>query len=421
MPGASESSADIRLLFTTRILRMFAYGFMSVILVLYLEELGFAKSQIGLLLSCTLLGDTAISLWITLTADRVGRKRMLILGAALMLLGGALFAGTSNFALLLLGATLGVLSPGGNEVGPFLAIEQAALIQEVPAERRTGLLAWYQLAGSFATAAGALACGQVLELLQASGLTQVASFQLGFLSYAALGAVLCVLFTRLSRASEVATSGIAGGAPVPQARFGLHRSRGVVLKLAALFALDAFAGGFVLQSVMAAWFHERFDADLKTLGAVFFAANLVAGFSGLAAAALARRIGLINTMVLTHVPSNILLILVPFMPTLVWAMVVLLMRFAISQMDVPTRQSYTAAVVDPDERSAAAGVTGVARSVGAALAPALAGVLFARLAGAPFVAAGMLKLVYDGLLYHLFRKAVPPEERSITSHEQKER
>jgi sugar phosphate permease len=185
-----------------------------------------------------------------------------------------------------------------------------------------------------------------------------------------------------------------------------------VLKLSGLFALDAFAGGFVLQSLMAYWFHIRFQADPATLGGIFFGANLLAGVSALAAAWIARRVGLIHTMVLTHVPSNLLLILVPFMPTLPLAVAVLLMRFAISQMDVPARQSYTVAVVSPDERSAAAGITGVARTTGAALSPVLTGLLLGSpaLAGAPFVVAGALKLVYDGLLYRLFRGVSPSDE-----------
>jgi predicted MFS family arabinose efflux permease len=198
---------------------------------------------------------------------------------------------------------------------------------------------------------------------------------------------------------------------------GLHRSRGVVLRLSALFALDAFAGGFVVQSLMSLWFHLRFGADEAVLGSIFFGANLLAGFSALIVANIARRIGLLHTMVVTHVPSNMLLILVPFMPTLPLAIAVLLLRFSISQMDVPARQSYTVAVVSPDERSAAAGVTGVARTTGAALSPSLAGWFFSNpaLAGAPFVVSGVLKLIYDGLLYLAFRRHVPSEEQPAST------
>jgi MFS family permease len=414
MPASQGKVSDIPLLFVTRVVRLLAYGSMSVILVLYLDAIGVNEREIGVLLTMTLLGDTAISLWITTAADRAGRKRMLILGAVLMVVGGVVFAMTNNFALLLAAATVGVLSPSGNEVGPFLAIEQAALAQNVASERRTQVFAWYHLSGSFATAAGSLACGAVVGWLQARGIDPSDSYRTVFFAYAAAGVVLAVLFLRLSPASEAppVNAELTGR----RLRFGLHRSRGVVLRLSALFALDAFAGGFVLQSVTAYWFHVRFGADVQTLGGIFFGANLLAGFSALAAARIARRFGLVNTMVWTHMPSNVLLILVPFMPTLPWAIGMLLLRFAISQMDVPARQSYTAAVVDPDERSAAAGVTGVARTTGAALAPMFAGLLLANpaLAGYPFVVSGVLKLVYDGLLFRLFRRVRPPEENGGT-------
>jgi MFS family permease len=399
-------AADVRLLFTTRMVRLFAYGCVSLILVLYLAEVGLGDWQIGLLLTMTLLGDTALSLWLTTRADRGGRKRMLIAGAGLMLLGGAVFAATGSFWLLLLAATVGVLSPSGNEVGPFLAIEQAALAQVVAPGRRTLVFAWYNLAGSLATAAGSLLCGLAVHSLRAEGVGALPSYRAVLLAYAGAGVLLAALFTQLSPAAEAPAS---GGVSLPRAFLGLHNSRGTVLRLAGLFALDAFAGGFVLQSVVAYWFYQRFHADPAVLGGIFFGANLLAGVSALGAAAIARRVGLVNTMVFTHAPSNVLLILIPFMPTLPLAVTVLFLRFAISQMDVPARQSYTVAVVNPDERAAAAGVTGVARTTGAALAPALAGLLLGSpaLAGAPFVVAGVLKLVYDGLLYCLFRGAVP--------------
>jgi MFS family permease len=404
----------VRLLFATRVVRLFAYGFLSVMLVLYLAQAGLSDPEIGLLLTMTLLGDTVISLWITTRADRVGRKRMLLAGAGLMALGGLVFAATSNFVLLLVAATVGVLSPSGNEVGPFLAIEQAALAQAVTAEQRTRVFAWYHLAGALATAAGALACGAAVGALQARGVGPLTAYRVVLVAYAVAGLLLAVLFVWLSPAAEV---GAPGDVPAVRPFLGLHRSRGVVLGLSALFALDAFAGGFVLQSIMAYWFHVRFGADLGTLGGIFFGANLLAGVSALAAAWLARRVGLLRTMVFTHLPSNLLLMLVPLMPTLPSAVAVLLLRFAISQMDVPARQSYTAAVVSPEERSAAAGVTGVARTTGAALAPVLAGLLLARpeLAGTPFLVAGLLKVAYDCLLYARFRGITPPEEAARAS------
>lgn len=401
---------DVPLLFATRALRLFAYGLLSVVLVLHLSAAGLDEVRVGLLLSLTLLGDTALSLWITTRADRLGRRRMLVLGALLMVAAAAVFTATTWFPLLLVAATVGVMSPSGNEVGPFLAIEQAALAHELPAERRTSTFAWYQLAGAVATALGALAGGALAEGLQRGGVAPLASYRAVIAGYGALGLGLAALFLRLSPAVEVA----APPAARPAGLLGLHRSRRVVLELSALFSVDAFAGGFVVQSFVAWWFHRRFGASPATLGAIFFGANVLAGISALSAAALARRIGLVNTMVATHLPSNLLLALVPLMPTLPLAVGVLLLRFSISQMDVPTRQSYTLAVVDPDERSAAAGVTGIARTVGAALAPLAAGPLYASaaLSGAPFLVAGGLKVAYDLVLWRRFRALRPPEERA---------
>lgn len=391
-------SPDARLLFLTRTARMAAYGCLSVVLVLHLAALGLSEGRIGLLLTLTLVGDALISLWITLNADRLGRKRMLVLGAGLMLGAALPFALSGDFTVLVLAATLGVLSPSGNEVGPFLALEQAALAQVLPEERRTGAFAWYHLAGAFATAGGALAGGWGAQALQAAGLAPVASYRVLVCAYGAVGLLLVLLFAKLSGAVE------APPAATPR-RWGLHASRGVVLRLSALFSLDAFAGGFVLQSLVAYWFHLKFGVAPGTLGSIFFAANLLAGLSSLYAVKLAGRIGLIRTMVATHIPSNGLLILVPLMPSLPLAVAVLLARFSISQMDVPTRQAYTMAVVAPDERAAAAGLTGLARTTGAALSPGLAGALLAlpALASLPFFLAGGLKLLYDLLLYRGFK------------------
>jgi MFS family permease len=401
VPMGAPLDPDGRLLFVTRAARMFSYGFLSVVLVLYLAGLGFSEGRIGLLLTLTLVGDTLISLWITLHADRLGRKRMLMVGAALMVAAGIPFALSGDFTVLVLAATFGVISPSGNEVGPFLAIEQAALSQVLPESRRTGVFAWYNLTGSFATALGALAGGWSAQALQAAGHSPVASYRVLVFAYAAVGVVLAVLFTRMSPAVE------APPAATHASRWGLHASKGVVLRLSALFSLDAFAGGFVIQSIVAYWFHVKFGVAPGALGSIFFAANILAGLSSLYAVKLAAKIGLIRTMVFTHIPSNVLLILVPLMPNLPLAVAMLLLRFSISQMDVPTRQAYTMAVVAPDERSAAAGVTGIARTTGAAISPVLAGPLLAvpALAGAPFLIAGGLKILYDLLLYRSFRSS----------------
>jgi MFS family permease len=396
---------DVRLLFAARTARLFAYGFLSVVLALYLATLGFNHWAIGLLLSLTLLGDACVTLLLTTSADRLGRRRVLLAGAALMLGAGLVFLATSNPVLLVLAAVLGVISPSGSEIGPFLSVEQASLSQLLPDRDRTRVFAWYHLAGSAATATGALAGGWLAWMLQAAGLPAIEAYQWVLAGYAAIGGLLIGLFALLSPAIETTPrqNGI-------RARLGLHRSRRVVTRLSTLFALDAFAGGFVIQSLLAYWLNLRFGADEATLGNVFFAANLLAGASALLAARLAARFGLINTMVFTHLPSNVLLCIVPLMPTLAGALSVLLLRFMISQMDVPTRQSYTMAVVDPDERSAASGITTIARSLGAALSPALTGLLLATSPAAPFFLAGGLKVIYDLALWRSFRRLRAPEE-----------
>jgi MFS family permease len=338
---------------------------------------------------------------------------MLIVGSILMAAAGLAFACTSNLLFLVVAGTIGVISPSGHEVGPFLSIEQAALSHIVPAAARTEVFAWYTLAGSLATALGALCGGGLTQALQHTSMTHVQSYRAVVFLYASLGAALAFLFLRLSASVEV--SPVLNG-PVASSSvahiFGIARSRSVVLKLSGLFALDSFAGGFVVQSFAAYWFYLRFGVQPAALGAIFFWANVFAGISALLASRLAARIGLIRTMVVTHLPSNILIILVPLMPNLPLAVLLLLLRFSISQMDVPTRQSYTMAVVPVEERSAAGGFTGVARTTGAAISPLLAGFLFARpsLISVPFFIAGTLKIIYDLLLYFSFQKLRPPEE-----------
>jgi MFS family permease len=398
----AHTRLDVVLLFSARSVRLFAYGALSVVLALYLHETGLTGAEIGLLFTLTLAGDAGISLWITTRADRIGRKKMLILGAGLMILAGVTFSLTGNFALLIIAAVIGVISPSGNEIGPFLSLEQAALSQLLSSEQRTRAFAWYNLTGSLAAATGALAGGFLSNGLMHAGFPELASYKAVIIGYAACGFFLASLFSFLSTEIEAMDTVHA------QKRvLGLHTSKNVVFKLSALFALDAFAGGFVIQSMVAYWFHIRFGVDAGTLGSIFFGANILAGVSSLLAVKIASRIGLINTMVFTHIPSNVLLCLVPLMPDLNLAIFVLLLRFSISQMDVPTRQSYTMAVVAPDERSAASGVTSIARSVGAAISPALSGALLASpvLLSAPFFVAGGLKIVYDLLLYRNFQKS----------------
>jgi len=398
---------DITLLFSTRIIRLFCYGFLSVVLALYLSEAGFTEGKIGLLFTLTLVGDAVITLWLTTSADRLGRKRTLILGALLMAGAGVAFVLTRNFILLIIAAIIGVISPSGNEIGPFLSVEQAGLTQIISNKSRTQFFAWYNLVGSFATATGALSGGWLAQVLQDNEWTALASYRVVLMGYALGGFLLLLLFLNLTKSVEVEAT-----RDVTKRVFGLHRSRAVVFKLSSLFAMDAFAGALLVQSLIAYWFHVRFGVEPGALGSIFFGANILAGISALLAIRLANKFGLINTMVFTHIPSNILLMLVPLMPTLPLAIGVLLLRFSISQMDVPTRQSYTMAVVAPDERSAASGVTAIARSVGASVSPALTGLLFSfpMLFNAPFFLAGGLKIIYDLLLFREFRAVKPPEE-----------
>ncbi|MBI3358235.1 MAG: MFS transporter [Nitrospirae bacterium] len=397
---------DITLLFASRMTRLFSYGFLSIVLALYLSQIGLNEESIGLLFTLTLFGDAGVSLLITTSADKIGRRRMLLLGAALIILAGVVFVLTRNLLLLMIAAIIGVISPSGGEIGPFLPMEQAAISQLIPNERRTQLFAWYNLVGSFATALGALGGGLLAQTLQESGFSPLATYRIILIGYAISGVVLCFIFLGLSPSVEVVAP------PLTAHTFGLHRSRGVVMRLCALFALDSFAGGFILQSMLAYWFHIKFGIDVGTIGRIFFGANLLAGISALLAAPIAARIGLVNTMVFTHLPSNVLLCLVPLMPNLSSTVFLLLLRFSISQMDIPTRQSYTMAVVAPDERSAAAGVTTIARSVVGALSPMLCGMLLSNplWMGAPFFVAGGLKIIYDLLLYSRFKQIIPPEE-----------
>jgi MFS family permease len=399
---------DGRLLFATRMARLFGYGAVSVILVLYLVALGFDGVRVGLLLTLTLVGDAAISLWLTTRADAIGRRRVLLAGSALMLGAGVAFALSGDFWVLLIAATIGVISVSGGEVGPFRAVEEASLSHILPDRERTRIFAWYALAGSLAGALGALTAGLLVTALEAAGRTTLDAYRGVVVVYALVGVALAVAFAFLSPAVEVPVA-----ASRSTTRLGLHRSRRTVLRLSGLFGLDSFGGALVSQSLVAYWFTQRFGAQPALLGGIFFVSNILAGLSSLVAARLAARIGLVRTMVFTHLPANVILIIMPLMPTLPLAALALFARFSMNSMDIPARQSYVMAVVDPDERSAAAGVTGIARTISSAPAPLISTPLFAipGLASLPFFVGGALKITYDLLLYRLFVKLRPPEER----------
>jgi MFS family permease len=395
-------SRDGWLLLASCGVRSLAYGFLSVILGLYLDAVGVSATAIGWIFTAALAGGALMTIIITAIADSFGRKLLLIAGALMMALAGCVFAVSDNPILLAMAAIFGTISPSGKEVGPFLSLEQAILPQTTHDRHRTAVFSAYNLVGSFAGAIGALA----VSLPSFFSLTAIAGYRFLVWGYVVSAVLLALLFALLSPQVEAKKK-----AESTTRNVGLHKSRAIVAKLAGLFALDAFAGAFIVQSIVAYWFYLRYKTDLTALGGIFFGTNIFAALSFLAAPAIARRFGLLNTMVFTHLPSNILLLLVPLMPNVEWAVAVLLLRHLLSQMDVPTRQSYTMAVVDADERAAAAGVLSVARNAGAAIAPLFTGAILAAPAlGLPFLLAGGIKVVYDVCIFAVFRHVKPPEE-----------
>lgn len=402
----ASATADAGRLLAARALRGFADGVVSVLLASYLTRIGFSPVQIGTIITGTLLGSAALTLAAGLAGYRL-RRRVVLLGACgLMAVTGLGFAGVTAFWPLLLVAVAGTLNPSTGDVSVFLPTEQALLPDTVAARDRTGLFARYNLAGTYAGAVGALASGLPVWLAHRQGWDLAAAERSGFILYAGIALLMALLYRSLSPAVEGAhrPAGVSPARP-------LARSRGIVLRLAAVFSLDAFGGGFVVQSLVALWLFQRFQMSVTTAGTFFFVAGLLAGFSQLVAARLAARIGLINTMVYTHLPSNGLLILAALMPTAPLAVAFLLMRMSLSQMDVPARQSYVMSVVSPEERAAAASVTNVPRSLAAASAPLLAGILLEHSSfGWPLIAGGVLKALYDVLLLFQFRAVKPPEE-----------
>ena len=402
-PWWAEVTPDGWLLFATFGVRMLAYGALSVMLALYLVALGLDEFQVGAIFTVALAGGAAMTALLAAVADQLGRRRVLVLGSLLMAVAGVAFALTDNPLLLGVAAVAGTISPSGKEVGPFLSLEQAVLPQTLPDRHRTSAFAAFNMVGSLAGAVGSLAIA-VPPLLN---LGLLDGYRAIVWAYVALALLLAALFARLSPAAEARTG---GGMRTP-GRLGLGQSRGVVVRLSALFALDAFAGGFLVQGLAAYWFALRFQADDTALGLIFFGTNVAAALSFLAAPAIARRIGLLNAMVYTHLLSNVLLLFVPLMPTLDLAVLAWVVRSLFSQIDVPSRQSYTMAIIPPGERAAAAGMLSVARSAGTACAPGFTGAVLAQPAlGLPFVVAGALKIVYDLAILAAFRGVKPPEE-----------
>ncbi|HEU0113089.1 MAG TPA: MFS transporter [Thermomicrobiales bacterium] len=394
-------SADAGILLRARGIRAFGDGFVSVLLPLHLTTLGFSAVEVGAVATATLLGSAALTLVVGFVAYRLGRRLLLLRASLLMIATGVGFAFVHAFWPLLVVAFVGTLNPSAGDVSVFLPTEQALLPQTTPDAQRTALFARYSLIGSLVAAVGALAAALPQALSDRFGWPLARGFDAMFLLYALLGLAALLLYRGLSPRIE----------PAAQARAPLTTSRPVVLKLAALFSLDSFGGGFVVQSLLAFWLFQRFGFSAATAGAIFFWTGVLAAFSALAAARIARRIGLLNTAVFTHLPANVFLIATPFMPTSPLAVACLLARSALSQMDVPVRNSYVMAVVSPAERPAAASVTSVPRSLAAATSPLLAGWLFGLSPfGWPLVLGGALKGLYDVLLLLTFRRLRPPEE-----------
>lgn len=400
LPASARPEA--RLLLAARALRAFGDGLVSLLLPAYLAVLGHGPLEVGLIATATLAGSSVLTLLVGLHAHRLSGRGLLLGASVLMALTGLAFALARDFWPLLLVAFVGTLNPSAGDVSLFLPLEQARLARAVAERDRTALFARYSLVGSLAGAVGALGAGlpELLGRHLAGGIE--AALRAAFLLYAALGVVALLLYRRLPAEGPDGAAAPAGP---------LRKSRRIVLTLAALFSLDAFAGGFVVQSLLALWLFERFGLSLAATGAIFFWTGLLSALSYLAAVPIARRIGLVNTMVFTHLPANVCLVLVPLMPSLGPALALLLIRSALSQMDVPTRTSYVMAVVEPAERTAAASVTAVPRSLAAAASPMLAGSLLAASGfGWPLVIGGGLKIAYDLILLARFREVRPPEE-----------
>jgi MFS family permease len=386
-------------IFVARALRDFGDGFVAILLPVYLIALGLSAFDVGLVATLALFGSALLTLGTGFLAARYDVRGLLLAASALMIASGLAYAAANDYAVLLVVAFVGTINPSGGSTSVFVPLEHTVISGAIEPARRTWAFARYSLIGALAGAVGALAAATP-EWLAPLGIGTVAAIKLMFGFYALLGLLGALAYRRIAPMKK------------SQASAPLGPSRGIVYKLAALFALDSFAGGFVVQSLLALWLFERFDLSLAAAGAFFFCSGVLAAFSFPVAAWIGGRIGLINTMVFTHIPSSLCLIAAAFAPSLEWALGLLLVRAALSQMDVPTRSSYVMAVVTEAERPAAASVTAVPRSLASAASPALAGALFAAgLQAWPLLLCGGLKILYDLLLLAAFRSIKPPEER----------
>jgi MFS family permease len=398
-PTAVTATAGIGGLYAARALRGFGDGFATIILPIYMTVLGHDAAAVGVVAAASLLGTAALTLAVGMIAPRYDLRNLMLLGAGLMAATGIAFSNVEHLALIALVAFIGTINPSAGDLGVLVPLEHAMLARGAVDTERTRVFARYSLIGALAMAVGSLA-SSLPDALVAAGMTELGALRLMFYAYAALGLVGATLYRRLPHARAE-----------PQHHAPLGPSRGTVYRLAALFSVDAFAGGFVPQSLLVLWLIERFDLSLSAAGLFFFWTSTLSAFSYPVAAWLAGRIGLVNTMVFTHIPSSVFLILAAFAPNLHVALALLSLRAALSQMDVPTRTSYVMAVVTPEERPAAASVTAVPRSLASAVSPAIAGVLLmTAFPGLPLILCGTLKIAYDLALLASFRQIKPPEE-----------
>jgi len=406
-PATSDSRTSVdaslvALLYAARGLRGFGDGFAIIVLPAYMTALGYDAAAVGLVATASLLGTAAFTLGVGWIAPRHDLRALLIFGACLMATTGLAFPNVEHFLLIALVAFIGTINPSGGDLGVLVPLEHAMLAKNAADERRTQVFARYSLIGALCTAAGSLAAS-VPDFLTAHGAAPIAAFRAMFYAYAALGVTSALLYRKVPHA--------IGEERAPAAPLG--PSRKTVYKLAALFSVDAFAGGFIAQSLLVLWLFERFDLSLSAAGLFFFWSSTLAAFSYPVAAWIAKRAGLVNTMVFTHIPSSVFLILAALSPNLYLALGLLLLRAALSQMDVPTRTSYVMAVATPAERPAAASVTAVPRSLASSISPAISGLLLTTaFTGLPLIVCGTLKIAYDIALLFSFRHIRPPEEQA---------
>ena len=400
----ASATRDARLLLATRGIRAFVDGTVYVILPAFLLQLGFSGVRIGFIIASSLLGSSALTLATGYWAHRFTPSRLLFISTLVMISTGICFGLSSPFLLLVIIAAIGTMNPSAGDVSPFLPLEQSLLSASITNSDRTAMFATYNLVGSLVGAVGALCAGIPIWIAERTGQSTQFGHRTTFIMYGISGFALLILYSRLSTASRhVVTKTDRALSP---------SSRHIVLKLAALFSLDSLGGGFATQAIFALWVYQRFDLSSSTLGVIFFATGVLSAISSLLAVRISQRIGLVRTMVFTHIPASVLLIGVAFMPTVWWAMALFILRGLLSQMDVPVRTSYVMAVVEPSERAAAASITNVPRSLASALPPIAAGWMLDKSHFAwPFLICATFKIIYDLLLLWQFRNIRPPEEQ----------